>query len=71
MTASGILAELACSILFNLEKNKMDALKKMRTGHRTAFTRALIKLNALLNSNNVDADEVSMAFERCKKKWRI
>ena len=46
----------------------MDALKKIRTAHRTSFTKTLNELNTLLNKKEVDKEEVLIVFEILQDK---
>ena len=50
------------------KRNKMGALKKLRTAHRTAFTKTLNELNTLLQAENSDKDVVSVTFEVLQQK---
>ena len=49
----------------------MDVLKKMRTAHRTGFTKLLNELNALMTTENPNKDEIALAFELLEEKMTV
>ncbi|XP_043484942.1 uncharacterized protein LOC122512885 [Leptopilina heterotoma] len=46
----------------------MDALKRTRTIHRTAFTRTLSEMNAILERDELDKDQIAVVFELLEEK---
>ena len=46
----------------------MEAFKRVRTSHRSAFTRILNQLNELLQAEVRDEDEIVVTFELLQEK---
>lgn len=49
---------------------KMDAMKRIRTSHRSAFTKVFNELTEHLSEENKDVDEISILFELLQEKMR-